>query len=157
MNDLSYSFLADSDSGWSDDRTPCVLPVQSEISSRKLKVLVLEDDPAQLQILTQHLHSLNLTPVPAKTLQDAEARLLDTEFQLALLDVHVPDGSGMDLCARIDDDPLLAGLPVVILSSQSQSDIVRQTRSSGGCFFLAKPYDPNVLIAIIERALGASL
>ena len=40
-----------------------------------------------------------------------------------------------------------------VLSSLSEAGAVRKTRASGGRYFLCKPYDPNVLLAIIERAL----
>lgn len=134
---------------------PQLDPLPSQGSPRKL--LVLEDDQVQLQILTQHLESLDLQTVSASTIAEARCCLGDSEFDLGIFDVQLPDGSGLDLCAELDDNPSWAGLPVVILSNSSQSDIVRRTRAAGGYYFLGKPYDPNVLIAIIERALGQAL
>jgi len=131
--------------------TPLMEPAQQGRS--KSTVLVLEDDLAQLQILLQHLESAGLQTVSASTIATARQRLQDTDIQLAVFDVHLPDGSGLELCGSIDDDPGLVGLPVVILSSATQSDIVRRTRAAGACYFIGKPYDPNVLLAIIEQAL----
>ncbi len=130
----------------------------------KTRVLALEDDPLQLRILVQHLESLELEVVSATCIEQAKAKLRDTDFQLAIFDVQLPDGSGFDLCELLYDPPhgdaessgldRNAGLPVIILSSLSASSVVRQTRAAGGYFFLCKPYDPNVLLALIERALS---
>ncbi len=61
------------------------------------------------------------------------------------------------LSQAIDNDAKLAGMPTIVLSSRTEADLVRKTRASGGCYFISKPYDPNVLLAIIERALGTEL
>ena len=123
----------------------------------KCKVLVLEDDDLQLQVLTRHLQALDLQVLSAKTVEAAAQILRDNALQLAILDINLPDGSGLNLCERMDLNPLLAGLPKIVLSSLTNADLVRQTRAAGGCFFIGKPYDPNVLLAIIERALGTEL
>ena len=121
------------------------------------KVLLLEDDPAQLMLLEQHLEALGLKTFSASTIEQARKRLRETRFELALFDIQLPDGNGLELCAQIDEDPDLMGLPVIVLSSLEQEQIVRETRAAGGSFFISKHYDPNVLLTIIEHALGASL
>ena len=131
---------------------PKLQPVQMDQPQRK--VLLLEDDPAQLLLLEQHLQALGLQTCTATTIEEAKLRLQESVYELALFDVQLPDGSGLDLCAMIDDDPNLMGLPIIVLSSLNSSSMVRATRASGGCYFISKPYDPNVLLAIIERALG---
>lgn len=117
------------------------------------RVLILEDDPLQLQLLEQHLKSVGFEVVATSTVSQAQLRLSQPGIQLAILDVQLPDGCGFELCEQIDNDPAHTGLPVVVLSSLSEAGAVRKTRASGGRYFLSKPYDPNVLLAIIERAL----
>jgi DNA-binding response OmpR family regulator len=137
------------------DREVQLQPVIPQRADRN--VLVLEDDPVQLQILTCHLQALNLNVVSATTIAEATGLVHRQPLHLAILDINLPDGSGLQLCEQIDGSPTLAGLPTIVLSSMSDVDVVRQTRAAGGCFFIGKPYDPNVLLAIIERALGMEL
>ncbi len=118
------------------------------------KVLILEDDVVQLRLLEEHLRAIGFEIVAAGTLAQARQELTKQPLQLAILDVQLPDGSGFELCEQIDSEPAYAGLPVVVLSSLRDPAIVRQTRAAGGRYFLSKPYDPNVLLAIIERALS---
>ena len=117
------------------------------------RVLIMEDDPVQLQLLAQHLKSVGFEVITAASIRQARQRLQESGIVLAILDVQLPDGCGFELCEQIDNDPAHAGLPVVVLSSLTEAGAVRRTRASGGRYFLCKPYDPNVLLAIIERAL----
>ena len=133
--------------------TPGVAPRAQASEPVDAPILVLEDDPLQLRILVDHLRSQDFEVTTATTLAEARKLLAARPPRLAIVDVHLPDGSGFDLCEQIDDDPHLAGLPVIVLSSLRQSDAVRQTRAAGGRYFISKPYDPNVLLAILERAL----
>lgn len=133
------------------------LVLQPVEKSVERKVLLLEDDPVQLMLLEQHLEALGLKTFSASTIEQARKRLYETRFELALFDIQLPDGNGLELCAQIDEDPDLMGLPVIVLSSLQQEQIVKETRAAGGSFFISKPYDPNVLLTIIEHILGASL
>lgn len=123
------------------------------LPSPRGRVLVMEDDWVQLQMLEQHLQSVGFEVLTAASIAQARQRLSEQRLQLAILDVQLPDGCGFELCEQIDNDPAHSGLPVVMLSSLKEAGAVRRTRASGGRYFLSKPYDPNVLLAIIERAL----
>ncbi|MCR9292549.1 MAG: response regulator [bacterium] len=131
---------------------PELQPLENDAS--RPTILLLEDDPALLWLLQQHLQSLPVKTLATETINQARHRLSEQCIDLAILDIHLPDGSGLELCAEMDESPELMGIPVIILSSSSDPDVVRRSRSSGGCFFISKPYDPNVLLTIIERALG---
>ena len=123
----------------------------------KIRVLVLEDDVLQLELLLDHLQSVGLATVGVKTVAEARDQLINAKFNLAIFDVHLPDGSGLELCNSICDDSRFCSMPTIVLSSINQTNIVRRTRASGASFFIGKPYDPNVLLTVIERALGIEL
>ena len=150
----------DQDFGWSSWACqPAIVVPQAELKSSPTpldnkRVLVLEDDPTQQLLLVQQLRKLGLSVVTAGTIGEAKQRLQENTIQLAILDVQLPDGSGFDFCEQLDSDSAYAGLPMIILSSMTSAEVVRRTRASGGQFFLCKPYDPNVLLTIIERALA---
>ena len=139
----------------------CAEPVAqrqpSPPSLADVDALILEDDPLQLELLTRHLELLGMRVRATSTVCAARLALSEQTFRIAILDIHLSDGNGLELCEFIDSDPKLCGLPVIILSSQPESDVVRQCRAAGACFFLSKPYDPNVLLALCEKALGTEL
>lgn len=135
---------------------PIVSP-QKNGGDGQLRVLVLEDDVVQLELLLDHLQSVGLTTVGVTTVAEARQQLNDAKFNLAIFDVQLPDGSGLELCNSIADDSRFCSMPTIVLSSMNQVNMVRQTRAAGASFFIGKPYDPNVLLTVIERALGTDL
>lgn len=137
--------------GAEEELVPELQPAESP--KQPPQALILEDDLAQLQLLTYHLDSFGLRSETATTVGEAREKLLSSQFQLGLFDYKLPDGDSLELCQTIDDDPRLVGLPIIVLTSAPEDQIVRKIRAAGACFFLGKPYDPNVLMMLIERAL----
>ena len=72
---------------------------------------------------------------------------------LVLLDLRLPDATGFEVCEDLADSPCTCGTPIIILSAMEGPDIVRQARRVGCEFYVRKPYDPNVLLTLIEHAL----
>ena len=116
------------------------------------RALVLEDDDVERELLVRRLQLVGLQVVEASTIAQARAHLKSSQFDLAVMDVHLPDGCGLSFCEEALETA--SSLPVIILSSVRDSSVVRRSRAAGGLFFLGKPYDPNVLLAIIENAVG---
>lgn len=117
-------------------------------------VLVLEDDPVQARLISKHLESLRMRVKIVDSIAAARAELEIDLPNLAIFDVRLPDGSGLDLCQELDDDPKFSDMPIIVLSSMNSSDMVRRSRASGARFFLGKPYDPNILLILIEQLIG---
>ena len=117
-------------------------------------VLVLEDDQVQRQILVQHLDSIGLKTVAVPTIGQAREVVNSQRVILGLFDLQLPDGSGLEFSEDLDCDERYAGMPIVMLTSYPIENIVRKSRASGGSYFICKPYDPNVLLAVIERLLS---
>ncbi len=134
-----------------------LLDAEKDGERAKPHVLILEDDLLQLELLVDHLQALGVTTCSVQTVADARDKLDSNKFSLAIFDVQLPDGSGLDLCESIADDPRFSALPTIVLSSMSQANMVRRSRAAGASFFISKPYDPNVLLTVIERALGTNL
>jgi len=139
------------------DDCPVVAPEKTGGGAAQLQVLVLEDDLLQLELLVDHLQSVGLKATGVTTIAEARDRLNHAKFSLAIFDVQLPDGSGLDLCNSIADDSRFCNMPTIVLSSLNQANMVRQTRAAGATFYIGKPYDPNVLLTVIERSLGIDL
>lgn len=119
-------------------------------------VLVVDDDPIQLEILEYHLQKLQYEVLKfdraAPVLETARKQLPD----LILLDIQLPDASGLDVCAQLVDDPATSSIPVVIVSGSDDPEVVRAARKAGCRFFLRKPYDPNILVLIADHSIQDS-
>jgi DNA-binding response OmpR family regulator len=97
--------------------------------------------------LAEALQAAALQTVVCATAAEARAALHREPVALAILDVILPDGDGIDLLAEIRADALLADLPILMLSSEAEvKDRVRGLRS-GADDYVGKPYDTRFVVA----------
>ena len=73
---------------------------------------------------------------------------------LVLLDVMLPDVSGMDVCRKIKDDPDLASTTVVMLTARAQTNDVGDAEEAGADGYFTKPFSPIALPRKVESILG---
>jgi CheY-like chemotaxis protein len=115
-------------------------------------VLIVDDDEAQVAALEHRLDQLGFRVLTALRGSDALQLAFRDPPDLVLLDLRLPDMEGFDVCSQLADSPCTCGVPVIIVSALEGHDIVRRARSVGCEFYLRKPYDPNVLLTLIEQA-----
>ena len=127
-----------------------------DVEERRPKVLIIDDDPTVTGAISIGLSRLGYRTVTASDGLTG-MQLVETEQpSLVLMDVGLPDADGLELCRRMADDPAWADTPVIIVSGADREDIVRESRAAGGHYFVRKPYDPNALLVLIDRAIAES-
>jgi signal transduction histidine kinase/DNA-binding response OmpR family regulator len=151
---------------------PSVRPAyleQEPLALAGTRVLVVDDNATNREILELQLRSWGMVPVLAEGGEEALARLGEAQragesFGCALLDMQMPGVDGLMLCERIRALPAGATLPLVMLTSLGQLDPSPQMRELRA--FLTKPVRPSrlfdVLLSIIrgvalERPITSSL
>ena len=120
------------------------------------RILVVDDDEEQLAALSYRLQKLGYEPALATSGRQAIESAISTVPDLVLLDLCLPDANGFDVCERLGNSATTCGVPVIILSGMETDDIVRRARSAGCAYYLRKPYDPNVLLTLIQNALESA-
>lgn len=117
--------------------TPAYLPRQR---SAKGDILVVEDTPASLQMLTSLLSEVGYRVRPAP---DGELALWSARSQppeLILLDIRMPGMDGYEVCRLLKDDARLRDVPVIFLSACTDTDDKLRGFAVGGVDFISKPY-----------------
>ncbi len=121
----------------------------AQIGAPPATVLVVEDDPAQSQLVATWLGQVNARVTIADSAQVAREALAVETPDIVLLDVDLPDVDGYALSRLIRQDPRLALVPIVFLTArQSLADQMEGLRA-GGDDFLAKPVDRNHLLQLV--------
>lgn len=113
------------------------------------RILCVEDADDILEILTTTLESHQLTF--ARTIKDA-LRLLSTDsFSLMLLDIELPDGSGFEILAQLQEK--LKDLPVICLTGKKDFGSKVSAFSLGVDDFIQKPFDPREVKLRVDAKL----
>lgn len=138
---------------------PEALPDMASIDSPT--VLIVEDHLLTRRFLADNLAADGYTPLEAPTLADARRQIRGGELAVAVLDLQLPDGDGLDLLAELrglggPDPGLDPHLPVLVLSGRcSEIERVRGL-SRGADDYLSKPFGYNELRARIAALLRRS-
>lgn len=121
----------------------------AHIGAPPATVLVVEDDPAQAQLLATWLEQINARVRICNSAQMARDSLATDTPDLVLLDVDLPDIDGYAVARLMRQDPRLALVPVVFLTArQSLGDEMEGLRA-GGDDFLAKPVERSLLLQVV--------
>ena len=120
----------------------------------RLRVLVAEDDPNARSLLVDLLAALGHVVVgEVGSGTEAAARTLDVTPDVVLLDVHMPDGSGIEAAEKIT--AALPGVAVVLFSGDPTVTLTeRDIAATSAIAFLPKPAPPRVLDSAIRLAVS---
>lgn len=116
-----------------------------------MKILLIEDNLDIIKSLTYLLSSNNYLVVSKTTLKDSIQELENNKFDLAIIDISLPDGSGMDLFKYIRDN---YELPAIFLTAKDLEEDIVQGFSLGIDDYITKPFLPGELLARINKIIG---
>ncbi|HEY4099730.1 MAG TPA: diguanylate cyclase [Gemmatimonadales bacterium] len=112
-------------------------------------VVVVEDDPAQAQLLATWLSELNARVALCSSAQAAADTLSRELPDLVLLDVDLPDVDGYAIARLIRQDPRLTLVPIVFLTARRTLADEMEGLRAGGDDFLAKPVERSHLLQVV--------
>lgn len=108
--------------------------------------VVLAEDDLDLQLLLQIvLEQLDQSVTAVGTGTEALAACRNADIDLVLLDVSMPEMSGLEVCRAIRADAELHDLPVVLLTARSQPEDVSAGYAAGADSYVTKPFSPHEL------------
>jgi DNA-binding response OmpR family regulator len=114
------------------------------------RILIVEDDIALSNGIMLALRNDNCTFVQAYTLSEAKERVLQEKFDLSILDINLPDGSGLELLAGLRK---ASAMPVILLTANDlETDIVAGLEM-GADDYITKPFSLMVLRARVNTQL----
>jgi len=119
-----------------------------------LKLLVVEDDLASLELMAEVFTSLKADVRPVNESEKA-ARLVDQEkFDGIFLDLEMPNLNGFDLARLIRKSPWNKSTPIVIVTGRDERQTMQEAFAIGATFFLQKPVDRQKLSVLFRTVSG---
>ena len=114
------------------------------------KILLAEDNEMIVKGLTYALRQAGYDVIVGRTARQAEELAGSVLFDLAILDIMLPDGSGYDVCRGINS--VYPDIPVIFLTAKDEESDVVEGFDSGADDYVIKPFRNRELISRIENA-----
>jgi CheY-like chemotaxis protein len=112
-------------------------------------IVVIDDDPVVVKYLVSLLNDNGYDTTTAGSGKEAMAALKKTRPDLMTLDLEMPEGWGSQFYRQVSKDETLKDIPVIVISGMAGRHAVKKAVA-----YVAKPFDPDKLIAIVKKAIG---
>ena len=120
---------------------------------RKMKILVVDDSPTDLKLMSEPFISQGYDLITAKDGEEALERAARERPDLIVLDVIMPKLNGFKVCRQIKSSGELNGIKVILLTSKNQDSDKFWGKKQGADAYMTKPFSGEHLLAIAEKLL----
>jgi CheY-like chemotaxis protein len=116
-------------------------------------ILVIDDEPTVLGEVAATLSGAGYACHCSSSGPAALQFVAKNTPDLIISDINLDGQNGLELCREIKQSKAMADVPVMFLSGAQIPDIIRRSHAVGGTYYLRKPFDPEVLLELIQKAL----
>tara|TARA_R110002096_G_C14651220_1_gene726479 strand:- start:106 stop:801 length:696 start_codon:yes stop_codon:yes gene_type:complete len=120
------------------------------------KILIFEDEPSQLELLSYNLGVEGYAVLKAETGEEGLLILQEEPIDLILLDWMLPQISGLEVCRQIKRNKETKNIPVIMLTARGEEDDKVRGLDTGADDFIVKPYSIRELLARVRSGLRSS-
>ena len=124
------------------------------------KILIIEDEPDIRKTLEYNISREGYEVISTSSLSEARQNLESSSFSLLLLDLMLPDGSGLDLFRELKQDKSKSSMPVIILTAKDDEVDKVVGFELGADDYVTKPFSVRELIlrvkAVLKRGVSKS-
>lgn len=123
-------------------------------NSKQVLVLAVEDGADNLELIIQVLELIGFPFITATDGRTAIAMAQQHQPDLILLDIVLPDISGLEVAQRLKQDSGTVKIPIIAVTAMVSKEQKERCLSAGCVDFIAKPYDIDLLTTVIKRYLS---
>jgi two-component system phosphate regulon response regulator PhoB len=125
------------------------------MTSPEKTVLIVEDEADAAELFAEMMRVSGFRVRKTSSSTPALSMMTEEKPDIVLLDIMMPDVSGLDILRQMRHDPALATIPVVVVSAKSMPADIRNGMEAGASTYLTKPVGFLELKEAVERALGS--
>jgi two-component system, sensor histidine kinase and response regulator len=133
---------------------PTPLPTPPDEAVEPARILVVDDQPINIQIVGAVLGKLGHEIIPASDGATALKRVALRMPDLILLDLLMPGMNGYEVCSQLKSNPEWREIPVIFLSASDDKDMIVRALDSGGVDFVTKPFNQAELTSRVRTQLA---
>jgi CheY-like chemotaxis protein len=125
----------------------------SKKRAQKEKILVVDDEPAVIMIISKYLERNDYDVITAENGEEALVKTLNEKPDLVLLDSRMPVMNGWEMLKRLRKHPNLNSIPVIMVTALCEAKDVTIALTLGIEDYITKPFDPTRLAEKVNQAL----
>jgi len=126
---------------------------QNSVERKDSKILIVDDIPANLNVLCQALETEGYKIVAAPSGTVALQIAYQTQPDLILLDIMMPEMDGFETCRRLKADASTAEIPVIFITARDEMSIIVKGFEVGGVDYITKPFRHEEVRARVQTHL----
>jgi DNA-binding response OmpR family regulator len=123
-------------------------------NTSKTVVLIADDEPSTVAMLSSHLRSGGHSVLEASDGDQAWELAHEHLPHLVILDVMMPGMSGLDAARALRKDSNMDGLPIIMLTARAQESDIEQGFEAGADDYIVKPFSPRELASRVSAVLA---
>jgi len=120
---------------------------------RREKVVVIEDEADILEVVRYNLAREGFRVLTCRDGEEGLATVRREAPDLVLLDLMLPGLDGIELCRRLQSDPVTAAIPLIMVTAKGEESDVVLGLAVGADDYVAKPFSPKELVARVKAVL----
>ena len=124
------------------------------MTSPEKTVLIIEDEADAAELFAEMMRVSGFRVLKTSSSTPALSLIATEKPDIIILDIMMPEVSGLDILRDMRRDSALAGIPVIVVSAKSMPADIRHGMEAGASMYLTKPVGFTELREAIERALG---
>lgn len=114
------------------------------------RILVVDDEPGIVDIARANLEGHGFVVIEAYDGEEALRKIKDEKPDLVVLDILMPEMDGWEVLEKVESDPELSGIPVIMLTARVSDEDVLRGLESGAVEYMTKPFYPQDLVAAVK-------
>lgn len=124
------------------------------MESNKKTVLIIEDEEDAAELFAEMMRVSGFRVAKTSSSTPALALMTQEKPDVVLLDIMMPEISGLDILRQMRRDPALMNIPVIVVSAKSMPTDIKHSMQAGASMYLTKPVGFLELREAVDRALG---
>ncbi len=117
------------------------------------KILFVDDSQSIREAVSFALEGAGFDVKKAADGNDALKVFESNDFDLLLTDFHMPEMNGLELIKRVRKQEKYKHLPILVLTTETQRDVVQDAKQAGATGWLVKPFNMEKLVTTIRRVV----
>lgn len=117
-------------------------------------ILTVDDSPSIRRMVAMTLQEAGYSVIEAVDGQDGLKKALAQPVDAIITDQNMPNLDGLGFIRALRQHPAGQGVPIVVLSTDSEDDLKAQARAAGALGWMVKPFTEDKLLAVVKKVIG---